>query len=63
MTRLREIRKHRGITQVQLAEIIGVEQSTISQWETGRAQPSLKIAVKIANALGCKVDDLIKEGS
>lgn len=61
MTRLREIRKHRGITQVQLAEIIGVEQSTISQWETGRSQPSLKIAVKIANALGCKVDDLIKE--
>lgn len=61
MTRLREIRKHRGITQVQLAEIIGVEQSTISQWETGRAQPSLKIAAKIAAALGCKIDDLIKE--
>lgn len=61
MTRLREIRKRCGITQMQLAEIIGVDQSTISQWETGHALPSLKIAVKLANALGCKVDDLIKE--
>lgn len=61
MKGLRKIRKLRMITQAELATMIGITQAMVSHYETGRRVPDLETAAKIANALGCKVDDLIKE--
>lgn len=61
MKGLRKIRKLRMITQEELATMIGITQAMVSHYETGRRVPDLETAAKIANALGCKVDDLIKE--
>lgn len=60
--RVREYRKIKGLTQEQLCEEIGiVSQHHISMIETGTRAPSLEILVRIANALGITVDDLLQE--
>ena len=53
------LRIERGITQAQLAERIGCPQSSVSRWEqTGKA-PGTRYLIKIAEALGCDLKDLI----
>ena len=59
MTNLKSIREQKGITQAQLASMIGVTQGAVSAWETGRWEPSLYTIRKISNALKCTTDELI----
>lgn len=56
---VRKYRKIAGLTQEQLAEMIGCSNSHIGQIENGRGIPSLDIMVKIANALGVMVDQFV----
>jgi len=63
--KLREFRfKNDEITQESLAELVGVSRQTIIAIEKGRFNPSVKLALKIAHALRCTVEDLfiIEEG-
>jgi len=63
--KLREFRfKNDEITQESLAELVGVSRQTIIAIEKGRFNPSVKLALKIARALRCTVEDLfiIEEG-
>lgn len=46
---------------MQLADASNVRQSTISQIETGRRNPSVRVIAKLADALGVKIDELIKK--
>lgn len=56
--RLKEIRKENGITQVQLAELMDVGQSTICGWEKGSVNiPSDKLPL-LADLFGCTIDAL-----
>lgn len=59
MTTLKKIRKLHHISQIELAQEIGVTQGAVSQWESGSAKPTLENLVAIARYFGCKVDDLI----
>ena len=52
---VRKYRKIAGLTQEELAEIIGCSNSHIGQIENGRGVPSLDTMVKIANALGVMI--------
>lgn len=54
-TRIAEIRKRRGISQKELAQMIGVTPSTISQLESNRIYPSIPALIKIAEILGVSV--------
>jgi transcriptional regulator with XRE-family HTH domain/KaiC/GvpD/RAD55 family RecA-like ATPase len=54
-TRLSELRKKRGISQKDLAQMIGVTPSTISQLESNRIYPSIPALMKIAEILGVDV--------
>lgn len=56
---IREWRKHRGLTQPQLAERIGVSTSSISQLETYKQGYSQATLEAIAEALGCEPADLL----
>ena len=47
--RVRELRKQKGWTQEQLAEIIGVSRQTIHAIEKGKFDPSLPTAFKMSN--------------
>ncbi len=52
-----------NMTQDTLAEQLGVTQSAIAIWETGRAMPRADKLPEIARVLGCEVSDLFtKEG-
>lgn len=53
------IRKKKGLTQVELAEKAGVNQKDISRWENFRCKPTIENLKKIADALDCKIDDLV----
>lgn len=60
MNKLKEMRLKSGITQVQLAEKVGISQNYLSQLEIGRKNnASLDVIKRIAKALDCKVDELI----
>jgi transcriptional regulator with XRE-family HTH domain len=60
MLKLREIRKNRSnLTMKELGDLVGVSESAIGYWETGKRQPSLDMLPLLAEALGCKVRDLI----
>jgi transcriptional regulator with XRE-family HTH domain len=48
-----------GMTQVQLAEKIGVNPVTMSRWMNGVRPPTVYALKRIARALGCTIDDLV----
>ena len=54
-----ELRKARGITQSDLAEIIGVSFQTISKWETGIAVPDVKYVIALAKFFGVTTDQIL----
>ena len=55
---LREWRKYRGMTQVELAAASGLTQAAIAQIETAKRNPTVETARKFADALNCDIDDL-----
>ena len=50
--RIREMRHRAGMTQVQLAAAIGVPQTTLSAWETGRYRPAAAVLARVAAQAG-----------
>lgn len=58
MNFIKQYRIKNGLTQDQLAMKIGVTRAAIAQWETGRSLPSARIACRIAEVIGCTIDEL-----
>lgn len=58
-SRVREVRKQRGLSLRKLAESIGVSPSLISQIENGKTQPSVQTLYAIVNQLDLSVDELM----
>lgn len=58
---IRDARIKAGLTQSQLAQLIGMGTSTISNYENGRRYISLETTVVIAIALGVSLQDLVPE--
>lgn len=56
--RLKEIRTEKGLSQIQLAEMVGVSRNTISSIETGQFNPTAKLALIICIALDKKFEEL-----
>lgn len=57
--KLRELRKERNLTQKQLAELIGVQNSIISFYEVGDRIPSPEVIIKLARVLHVSSDYLL----
>lgn len=55
--RVRELRKRKGLTQEQLAEIIGVSRQTINAIEKEKFDPSLPTAFKMAKLFQTPIED------
>lgn len=53
------LRRERGLTQAQLAELTGCTQKDISRWETGERNPGTKSLIKLSKALGCRIETLL----
>ena len=56
--RIEEIRKSRGIRQEEFAKALGVSRQTISSLETGRYNPSIQLAFKIARYFGMSIEEI-----
>ena len=56
--RLREVRDERRWTQADLAARVGVSRQTINSIETGRFEPSLSLALKLARLIDVPVETL-----
>ncbi|MBQ7912360.1 MAG: helix-turn-helix transcriptional regulator [Clostridia bacterium] len=56
---LKEQRKMRGITQVELAKETGIPQSTLSAWEKGINIPNIADCIKLADFYGISLDELV----
>lgn len=55
---LKKIRTEQGLSQAQLAELVGVSRNTISSIETGQFNPTAKLALILCIALDQKFEDL-----
>lgn len=53
------LRKEKGLTQVQLADMIGVSDKTISKWERGNGLPDVSLMLPLCDALGINVNELL----
>lgn len=58
---LRRMMKEDKMTQEDLANEIGVDRSMVSRYVSGQSLPSFLTVIKIADALFCSLDELIKE--
>ena len=56
--RIEEIRKAKGIRQDDFAKAMGVSRQTISSLETGRYNPSINLAYKIAKYFGMIIEEV-----
>ena len=56
--RVRELRTQQGLTQEEIAERVGVSRQTIISIESGRYNPSILLAYKLARAFGQSIEDL-----
>lgn len=61
MSRLKEKRKEIGITQIELAEKVGVSSDYISMIERGDRTPGFSLARRISNELNSTIDEIFFE--
>ena len=57
-TRIHELRKEKELSQAELASLVGVRRETIVYLESGKYNPSLKLAMDIAKVFGTTVEEL-----
>ena len=56
--RLRQLREQRGWSQAALAERLDVSRQTVNALETGKYDPSLPLAFRIARLFGRRIEDV-----
>lgn len=59
-TRIQEVARERGTTAAELARRLGLYRSNLSAMDAGRRTPSLRLLLRLAEALGCGVADLLE---
>ena len=57
---IKAIRLSHNLTQVQLAQKLGVSKQTISNWENNNIYPSIDILMRFATQFGCSADYLLE---
>lgn len=59
MNNIKNIRKKRGLTQHDLAEMLGVSQGNLSAWEVGRVNIPSDQLIRLSEALNCSTDEIL----
>jgi transcriptional regulator with XRE-family HTH domain len=59
--RLKSLRNDRGMTQLKLSEIVGVEVTTVQNWEAARRWPQPRQVAALARALRVHESDLFRD--
>ena len=58
--RLKVLRAEKDWSQAQLADLLDVSRQTVNAIETGKYDPSLPLAFKLAALFGCKIEDIFQ---
>lgn len=58
MIRVAELRKARGMSQTALARALDISTQAVGAWEVGRNVPKTEMLPRLAQALGCTIDEL-----
>lgn len=56
---LKELRKEKGLTQEQLAEILGVTNRSVSRWENGVNMPDFDLVIELANYFEVSIEEFL----
>ncbi|NII12159.1 helix-turn-helix transcriptional regulator [Oleiagrimonas sp. C23AA] len=59
---MRDMRGQQGWSQAHLAELLDVSRQTVNAIETGKYDPSLPLAFKIAAVFGCTIESIFIPG-
>lgn len=59
---LKELREYKGVTQIELAELLDIPFQTLSTYERGRNNPSMTQALKIARYFHLTIEDFVDCG-
>ena len=60
--KLSKLRKGLGLSQEELAEMLGVSRQAVSKWETGQSAPDLVNLVRLCRLYGIPADELLETG-
>lgn len=58
MTKLKKVRLEKRMTVTQIAKLTGIAQSSITEIENGKHDPSISKAISLARVLGMSVEEL-----
>ena len=58
---LQKVRSAKGITQEELAEMLGISRQSVSKWERGEGYPEVETLISIAKKLRLSLDELMSE--
>ena len=56
---IKTLREQKGMTQAELAEMIGVTDKAVSKWETAKGLPDISLLEPLAAALGASLPELV----
>lgn len=59
MNRIKELRIEKGLTQNQLASLLGINQTAAGKYERGELEPNLQNLIKLSHIFECSVDYII----
>lgn len=59
MNRIRELREDRDLRQIDVSNATGIDQKTLSNYETGRTNPDSSAIIKLADFFGVTCDYLL----
>ena len=57
--KLQELRRNKGLTQEELAEILYISRTAVSKWESGRGYPNIESLKEISKFFEVSIDDLL----
>ena len=57
---LKFFRVKEGLTRSDLADLLGLDRTTIVKWETGKSYPRADTLIKLADLFECTIDDLLR---
>ena len=56
---IKQLRKQKGVTQMQVADAVGIGYATIAYYETDKCLPSLTVLVRLADYFDVTLDELV----
>ena len=54
-----DLRRRNGISQAELAEVLGVTNKAVSKWENGKAKPKTDVLVKMSSYFGVQIEEIL----